>query len=170
MEASNQEIAELRAQMRARMKELDQQIVELAEAYVETHGTTPESDDREEETVNVEVPVAGSRTNGETTEITRKKPETYTEEIPIEGGDVEDPETITVERANHGPSLEDVQEFEAKVNQMRSEDSRRQQERANERREKQMGGAIPQYDYLNTDDADVDESEIPVAGERNRED
>jgi preprotein translocase subunit SecD len=169
MGASNQEIAELRAQMRARMKELDEQIVELAETYVEAHGTS-ESDEREVETVNAEVPVAGSRTNAETQEITRKKPETYTEEVPVQGGDVEDPETMTVERENSGPSVEDVQEFEGKLNQMRSEATRRQQERANERQEKQMTGAIPQYDYLNTDDADVDESEIPVAGRPNRED
>ncbi|MDQ2050792.1 hypothetical protein RBH26_09870 [Natronolimnohabitans sp. A-GB9] len=173
MGASNQEVAELRAEMRAKMKELDQQIIELAEAYVEAHGGSVESDGEEgEETVNVEIPSAGrSRTNGdETVEIRRKKPDTYTEEVPVEGGDVENPDTITVERANHGPSVEDQMAFNEKINQMRSEDSRRRQERANQRRENQMSGAIPNYEYMNTDDGGVDESEIPVAGRRNRED
>lgn len=120
------------------------------------------------ETVNVEIPVAG-RTNGEMTQIRREVPETYTEEVPLEAGD--DPETMTVERSNPRSSMEEMQEFNGKLNQMRSETTRREQDRANQRREKQANaGAIPQYDYLNDDGREVDESNIPVPGEGKMED
>ena len=124
-----------------------------------------------EETTNARIPVAG-RYNEESTEdeevtINRSTPRTYTREVPIEGG--ENPETITVEYEEQGPSLEAINEFHGWLNQARSEESRRHQERANERREKQMSGAIPNYEYLNDGEGEVDESEIPAPGEIQRE-
>jgi len=126
-----------------------------------------------EETVNVRIPVAG-RYNEEPDEqeevaINRSSPDTYTEEVPMPAPmqDPEDAETITVEREEGGPSLEALNEFHAWLNQERSEATHREQERANERREKQMSGAIPTYEYMN--DEEVEESDIPAPGEIQRE-
>lgn len=126
-----------------------------------------------DERANVGIPVAGQWSpsdekantgSEEPVGLSRDEPRTYTKQVPIEGGD--DPETITVEYQESGPSIEAINEFHGWLNQQQSEATRREQERANARREKQMNGAIPNYEYLNTDDeeADVDDSEIPAPG------
>lgn len=129
-----------------------------------------------EETVNVRIPVAG-RTNEEPDEseevaINRSSQDTYTKEVevPAPGGD-DDPETMTVEYANQGPSLEAISQFEAKLQEMRAESSRRREERAQERRENQDMGAIPNHEYMNAEEVESEEidADIPPAGRSNRE-
>lgn len=133
--------------------------------------------DLREETVNVRIPVAG-RTNEEPDEseevaINRSSQDTYTKEVevPAPGGD-DDPETMTVEYANQGPSLEAISQFEAKLHEMRAEESRRREERAEEHRENQDMGAIPNHEYMNDEEVDIEDmedSDIPVAGRDDRE-
>lgn len=147
--------------MYRRIEAMDEQLAELEEELL---------NEQDEDTKSVDIPVAG-RTNSEMTEVRRTEPETWTEEVPIEGSQVDDPETVTVERSYGGPSVEDIEEFNGKLNQMRSETSRQQKERANQRREEQAKrGGIPQYSYVNQEDRDIDESNIPVPGEGKQED
>lgn len=115
----------------------------------------------EAETTNVDIPVGG-RTNWEEgasnpVSIREEEPETYTEEVPLEAGD--DPETITVERANHGPSMEEIMGWDERLNQMRSE---MEKERVNRRREARKC-------LRNEGEREVDEENIPVAGRTNWE-
>lgn len=71
------------------------------------NGETTNADTVEYEMTN---PVHGeSRLNSETVEYERKEPRTYTEEVPIEGGD--DPETVTREYKDYGPTAEEVIEW-----------------------------------------------------------
>jgi|GEM_PF-3267528 len=133
----------------------------------------------EVETTNVEVP-AGGRTNWEsrqggegrtnTVEVQRDlSPETHTEEVPIEGGD--DPETITVEKeAPSGPTMDDIEEWDQKVHQMRVESSRERQERKEQKKQSRMNGGIPAYEHLNADeDASDDDADVPAGGRSNWE-
>lgn len=93
--------------------------------------------------------------------VNRSSPETYTREVPLEGGD--DPETMTVEYANRGPGMDAIEEFHGWLNQAQSEETRRANERANEEK---ISGGIPSMEYMNSDEMeDVEDSEIPVAGQ-----
>lgn len=182
IERLQDEIEEVEHQIEADLdedQELGRQLIEegeFTESTVEgmslqAKREVAEATGLQEESVNVRIPVAG-RFNEEPTEdeevtINRSSPRTYTEEVPIEGG--ENPETMTVEYEEQGPSLEAVNEFHGWLNRERSEETRRHQERVNERREKQMSGAIPNYEYLNEGEGEVDESEIPAPGEIQRE-
>ena len=164
-------------------QELERQLIEegdFSESAVEDMSLQAKREVAEvtglsEGTTNVRIPVAG-RYNQEPTEeeevtINRSSPDTYTEEVPIPAPmqDPDDADTISVEYANQGPSIVALNDFHSWLNQARSEATRRQQERTNERREKQMSGAIPNYEYLNDGEGEIDESEIPAPGEIQRE-
>lgn len=182
IERLQDEIEEVEQQIESDLdedQELERQLIEkgdfsesaVKDMSLQAKREVAEATGLSEETVNVRIPVAG-RFNEEPIEqkevtINRSAPETYTEEVPIEGG--ENPETITVEYEDQGPSLEAVNEFQSWLNRERSEETRRHQERANERREKQLSGAIPNYEYLNEGESEVVESEIPAPGEIQRE-
>lgn len=124
----------------------------------------------EAETVNVEIPLAGRTNRTVNAEIPadRSSGDTYTKEIPIQGGNADDPDTITVEYVNQGPSYEDVQEFEEKLERQRAEDSRRRKERANQRRQEQASEPVT-VGVVNVDDLDTDDIDVPPAGRSNRD-
>lgn len=164
----------------AELKKLLKQDSDLSDSAIEgmniqAKRAVAEATGLREETTNVRIPVAGryseEPTEDEEVTINRSSPDTYTEEVPIPAPmqDPDDADTISVEYANQGPSIEALNEFHSWLNQARSEATRRQQERANERREKQMSGAVPNYEYLNGEDGEADDSEIPAPGEIQRE-
>ncbi|WP_144060759.1 hypothetical protein [Salinarchaeum sp. Harcht-Bsk1] len=115
----------------------------------------------EVETTNVDIP-AGGRTNWEEgtsdpVSIREGEPETYTEEVPLEAGD--DPETMTVERSNHGPSVEDIMGWDEQLNQIQAE---MEEERVNRRQEARKR-------LRNEGDREIDEEQVPVGGRSNWE-
>lgn len=90
-----------------------------------------------------------------------RSPETYEKEVPLEGGD--DPATMTVEYQERGPTIEAINQYHGWLNQSRSEETRRANERANEEK---ISGGIPSMEYMNSDEMeDVEDSQIPVAGQ-----
>lgn len=115
----------------------------------------------EAETTNIDIP-AGGRTNWEEgtsspVAIRDEESETYTEEVPLEAGD--DPETMTVERENHGPSLEEIMGWDEKEMEMKAE---MEGERTNQRREARKR-------LNNESEREVDEENIPAGGRTNWE-
>lgn len=108
----------------------------------------------------VTVPVAGRMNSDETASVPNREARTNTKEVPVEGGDVDDPDTTTVEYEERGPSLEAINEYHGWLEQQMV----RANKEANER-EAPTRGAIPTYEYMN-DDGGEPESEVPVAGRR----
>lgn len=157
-------VDEVEAELREKIEDVQRKIDETIELYEEVRGESFDLDgDDGEETVNVEIPAAG-RTNrehgvSETIEVPtdRSNGGAYTEEVPLQGGDVEDPDTITVERPVHD-GLDQLAEWREKVHAMQVESEEERVER--ERRQRDRMNASPYY----VDDSEAEGSDIPAAG------
>lgn len=182
VERLQDELEEVEQEIEAE-QDLEQQLIEqaeLSESAVEGMDLQAKREVAKEfglgeESVNVSIPVAGRANqkpaydgSGEIP-IRRSSPDTYEREVPLEGG--EDPKTMTVEYANRGPSLDAVAAFNEALFQRFVDQNQRAKERAQQRQEEQANQGI-RSQYLNLeeiDTADLDDSDVPVAGQGSRE-
>lgn len=160
---------------------------ELVDSVADLHGAERDGRENETPTTTVDIP-AGGRTNVErrkegktndTTEVPARGSgrETYTEEVPIQGGDVDDPDTVTVERSKpnqerimntmlpgwRNPTLQEAR---------RKAEAERKQRRKNQReRRERMAREAAGSHHMNAayeDDVD-DDLDIPAGGRTNVE-
>lgn len=131
-------------------------------------------DDRTNERVNVAGQPDNIPDDSPDVTVNHSGSETYEKEVPVtpvagKANRDDDPETKTVEYEETGPTVESINEYEGWLREARSETTREQEERARQRRENRLSGGIPSQEYMHSEEVDGEDSDVPVAGQVDRE-